>query len=134
MLVAAAVEGPPADAPPAVPVVGNCHFVGAAPSGDWSGHAGKLAAFTSGGWRFLAPTDGMCAHVKSNGTTALYRDGAWEMGALRGSQLIIGGLQVVGSRSAAIPAPTGGTTVDLEARTAIGQILAALREHGLVEM
>jgi hypothetical protein len=56
------------------------------------------------------------------------------MGALRGTQLIIGGLQVVGSRRAAIPAPTGGTTVDLEARTAIDQILAALREHGLVEM
>jgi hypothetical protein len=40
--------------------------------------------------------------------------------------------QVVGNRQAAISAPSGGSTVDAEARTAIGSILAALRTHGLI--
>lgn len=43
------------------------------------------------------------------------------------------GLKVVGSQGGAIAAPSGGTTIDLEARTAIGEILAAMREHGLIE-
>jgi hypothetical protein len=40
---------------------------------------------------------------------------------------------VVGSRATAIADPGGGSTVDSQARTAVGQILAALRQHGLIE-
>jgi hypothetical protein len=42
-------------------------------------------------------------------------------------------MQVVGSRLAAIPGPSSGATVDAEGRAAINQILAALRQHGLIE-
>jgi hypothetical protein len=38
----------------------------------------------------------------------------------------------VSPRAAAIASPLGGTTVDNEARTSIDQILATLREHGLI--
>jgi len=62
----------------------------------------------------------------------VYRAGAWELGIVRGSNLVLGGVQVVGGQAAAIPNPTGGTTTDSEARTAVGQILAALRQHGLI--
>lgn len=55
------------------------------------------------------------------------------MGTLRGNSLLIGGEQVVGARSAAISAPTAGGTVDAEARTAVGEILATMRAHGLIE-
>lgn len=41
--------------------------------------------------------------------------------------------RVVGPRQAGIASPTGGTTEDVEARTAIDSILAALRAHGLIE-
>lgn len=44
----------------------------------------------------------------------------------------VNGTQVVGARQAAIGAPTGGTTIDAEARTAIGSILTVLRTHGLI--
>ncbi len=133
MLVAAAVEGLPLAAPPASPVIGNCYIVAASPSGAWVGKAHHLAAYTSGGWRFIAPRDGLNAYVKSNGATAAYRSGAWIMGDLSGSQVSVDGVKVVGARGAPIPDPTGGAVLDTEARTAIGLMLAALREHGLIQ-
>lgn len=40
--------------------------------------------------------------------------------------------QVLTNRQSAIPNPTGGATVDAEARTAIISILTAMRTHGLI--
>ena len=76
----------------------------------------------------------MLVYVRSSSTWATYRDGAWELGTIRGASLVIGGQPVVGNRQAAIAGPTGGTIVDVEARAGIGQILTALRQHGLIEM
>lgn len=47
--------------------------------------------------------------------------------------LFVAGEQVVGARLNAISGPSGGTMVDSEARTAVAQILAAMRQHGLIE-
>jgi hypothetical protein len=132
-LVGGAVEEAPRAAPPSSPVVGACYIVAASPSGAWSGKAQYLAAYTSGGWRFIAPFDGMAAYVKASGTWATYHSGEWEIGVVRGSSLVLGGQQVVGSRGAAIVSPSGGTTADSQARTTIGLILAALRQHGLID-
>lgn len=44
----------------------------------------------------------------------------------------VDGTKVVGNQGAAIANPAGGATIDAEARTAIGLILAALRTHGLI--
>ena len=132
MIVAAAVEGPPQAAPPGSPAIGVCYIVGASPSGAWAGKAQQLAAYTSGGWRFVAPRDGLNAYVKASGATAAFRGTAWVMGDISGAQLSIDGVKVIGARGAAITAPAGGATVDAEARTVIGSILAALRTHGLI--
>jgi hypothetical protein len=53
---------------------------------------------------------------------------------LSGSALLLEGVQVVGARCSAIATPTGGATVDTEARSALDQLLGALRQHGLIEM
>lgn len=53
---------------------------------------------------------------------------------LRGSALLLDGIQVVGERRPAIPSPTGGATTDSEAQSAIDAVLTALRQHGLIEM
>jgi hypothetical protein len=127
------VEEAPRSAPPASPSVGACYLVGAAPTGAWTGKDQYFAGYTSGGWRFLPPLEGMSAYVKAAGLWANYRNGTWELGALRGGTLVLGGVQVVGSRLAAIAAPAGGTNADPEARSSIIQILAALRQHGLIE-
>lgn len=132
IVVAAAVEEPPRASPPPSPVVGSCYIVGTSPTGDWTAKAGQLASFTSGGWRYVPPVEGLTALVRSSGLCATYRAGAWDVGTLSASKLVIGGQQVVGARGSAIPAPAGGATIDVESRSAIGQILGALRSHGMI--
>jgi len=133
LLTAAAVEEGPRNSPPVTPWVGECYIVGDTPTDDWAGRSHCLAGYTSGGWRYVDPIDGMSAYVKATSTWANYRAGSWEVGTLRGAGLVIGGTQVVGSRLAAIAGPSGGSIVDPESRAAIDQILAALRQHGLIE-
>jgi len=133
LIVAAAVEELPRSSPPSTPEIGACYIVGSSPSGAWAGKAQCIAGYTSGGWRFVAPLAGMTAYVKATGVTAYYRGGAWDLGSLCGTSLLIDGSQVVGPRLAAISGPTGGANVDLESRSTINQILAALRQHGLIE-
>lgn len=134
LLVGAAVEQEPISDPPAAPVPGACYLVAEAPTGAWAGKSQTVAGYTSGGWRFLAPVEGLVAYVKSTAQFACYREGSWETGVLRGSSLVLAGQQVVGTRAAAIASPTGGSTVDNEARGAIADVLAALRQHGLIDV
>ena len=127
------MEEGPRSAPPATPVLGSAYIVGPSPTGAWAGQPQSIAVYTSGGWRFITPVEGMNLYVKANASWATYRLNAWEIGVLRGSSVELGGKQVVGSRAAAIASATGGTTVDTQARTAIDQILGALRQHGLID-
>jgi hypothetical protein len=92
-----------------------------------------VAAWTSGGWRFLAPVDGMTLQVRGSGASVCFRSGAWEIGVLRGSSVSIDGTKVLGAQQAAIAGPSGGATIDAEARAAIEAMLSALRSHGLIE-
>ena len=120
------------DSPPGDPATGACWIVGEAPDGAWAGHEGALAAWTAAGWRFVAPFEGMRAWVAESHGFALFSDGGWTVGEAHG-RLIVDGVQVVGSQAEPIGDPAGGATVDSEARAAIAGILAALREHGLVD-
>jgi Protein of unknown function (DUF2793) len=117
---------------PASPVPGQAWIVGAAATGAWAGHDHSLAVWTSGGWRFVAPFEGMTVWSLAQGMIVRRPAWAWIAGALTGSTLSLSGLQVVGARAAAIANPAGGTTIDSEARAALSSILAALRAHGLI--
>lgn len=132
VLVAGAVEEPPRVAPPGSPVAGACYIVAASPTGVWVGHAGHIAAYTAGGWRYVLPVEGMRVLVRSTAVTAAYRAGAWELGIVRAANVTVNALQVVGARGAAIADPAGGATIDANARAAIVAILGALRTHGLI--
>ena len=131
-LVAGAVEGPPRSDPPASPVLGASYIVGDAATGPWVGKSQSVAAWTIGGWRFMAPCEGMELCERTSGAKAVFRNGAWEIGNLRGSALVIDGQQVVGPRAAAIESPAGGSIVDAESRATIEVILDTLRQHGLI--
>lgn len=127
-----AVEGPAIDTPPGAPLIGQCWIVGTAPQSDWAGRAGAIAAWTESGWRFLSPQPGTSAWSKADDHWLHWTGSAWSA-LLPAAGLAVDGEQVVGSRGAAIATPSGGTTIDAEARAAVGQIIAALMSHGLID-
>ncbi|MDB5714260.1 MAG: hypothetical protein JWO15_1657 [Sphingomonadales bacterium] len=117
---------------PSAPVVGQCWVVGPAPTGGWAGQAGALAGWSGGGWRFVAPFEGMTVWSIADGLCARRSGLTWILGQLGATKLVVGGQQVVGARQAAIAVPSGGAVVDAEARIAVLAIVAALHGHGLI--
>ncbi|RYD23975.1 MAG: DUF2793 domain-containing protein [Lysobacteraceae bacterium] len=132
LTVQASVVAVGTNVPPVAPVAGNAWIVGTAPTGLWSGQARAIAGWTSGGWRFVMPREGMAVWSVADGQVARFVTGAWITGVLAGSHVSIGGVDVVGPRRAAIPDPTGGTVIDVQARATILAILGCLRGHGLI--
>lgn len=126
------VQAVAVNTPPTAPAPGQCWIVGASPSGAWAGQAQAIAGWTAGGWRFVAPVEGMLAWVVADGLWARRATSGWVLGELAASSVKIGGVQVVGARQAAVAAPSGGSTVDAEARTALAAVIAALSSHGLI--
>ncbi len=120
------------DSPPADPAPGEGWIVGDSPDGDWEDHPQAIASWTGGGWRFVAPREGLAVWLQDAGTVARYAGGAWEVGIVPCDRIMVGGVQVVGERADAIAAPSGGAIVDAEAREAIEMLLDALRTHGLI--
>ena len=131
MIGATVVAVAPA-AVPLSPAPGQCWIVGTAPSGNWAGHANAIAAWTEGGWRFVTPIEGMSVWSVADTMTARFSGSAWTLGIVTGAMFAVAGQKVVGGRQAHIVSPTGGTTVDGQARAAISATLAALEAHGLV--
>ena len=106
-----AIEGE-ANVPPAAPAAGECWLVGDTPTGAWADHAGEIASFQAGGWIYTTPRDGVRVLDRSSGQDVRYR-GGWQ-------------------RPVTPAAPTGGTTVDAEARAAIAGLVAALVAGGVL--
>ena len=131
-LHACVVEGP-TDVVPADPAVGECWIVAPDAAGAWSGQAGRLASWTAGGWRFIGPVPGMAVWNVDAGYAMRWTGEAWSSGEWPVSALTIGGQQVVGERLETVASPSGGTTIDAEARAAIDAVIVALRTHGLIE-
>lgn len=121
-----------AEIPPPAPVPGQSWILGEAPQGEWSGHGGEVAGWTEGGWRFVAPCEGMRLWLGESDGFALFSGGNWRLGEAYG-RLFVNGVQVVGPRAAAIVEPSGGLVVDAEARASILAVLDVMRAHGLVD-
>ncbi|MEK6636723.1 MAG: DUF2793 domain-containing protein [Pseudomonadota bacterium] len=117
---------------PANPVLGECWIVGVGANGAWLGHDGALAAWTAGGWRFVAPFEGMAAWSIADAMIAIRRGTDWIIGQVNAQQIRINNLPVLTARQAAITNPAAGTIIDSESRMTIDAILAALRTHGLI--
>jgi hypothetical protein len=110
-LLHCAVEGE-ASAPPATPSDGTNWLVGAAATGDWAGQDGKLACRQAGNWLFVSPRDGLRVLDRATGQQRCYL-ATWRI-------------------AEDVLEPTGGSSVDAEARAAISQLIAALRESGIL--
>ena len=109
-LLAPCVEGESAAAP-ASPSAGESWIVAPAAQGIWEGHEGSLATFVAGTWVFAAPVDGMRTFDRSSGSVRIWIEG-WQ--------------------SVTLPSePSGGSTIDVEARQAISALIAQLSNIGL---
>ncbi len=109
-LIAPFVEGESASAP-ASPEEGEGWIVGAGALDSWAGHEGELAFLAAGTWQFVAPLPGMRVFDRSTGSARVWID-EWQTLALPDE-------------------PSGGATVDSEARAAIAMLIAGLRGTGL---
>lgn len=109
-LLHCAIEGEAAT-PPTTPVEGTNWLVAASPTGAWAGQTGKIACRQAGNWLFVTPRDGMTLLNRANGQQRRYFS-SW--------------------LAPSVPAaPSGGSTVDTEARAAISSLVAALRAAGV---
>ncbi|HEY0113520.1 MAG TPA: DUF2793 domain-containing protein [Allosphingosinicella sp.] len=127
------VEEGPLSTPPPGPAAGQSWIVGPFPTGAWAGHGGEIACWNENGWRFIAPKAGMSVWNLTAGVPLLFAGGAWGTGELICSGVRVGRAKVLGERQPAVPNPSGGTTIDAEARLAIAALTAALMSHGLIE-
>jgi len=71
------LESVNASSPPGSPVEGQSWGLSAAPTGDWAGEAGKIAAYRGGGWLFLTPGEGWRAWVVDAQELQVMTGGAW---------------------------------------------------------
>lgn len=106
------VEGV-ATAPPASPVAGQGWLVEEGATGAFADRSGELAFWTAGGWRFVAPFEGMSAWRRDADVTVRRVSGAWQTGA-------------------AVSVPSGGSVIDVEARAAVESIVARMRAAGII--
>jgi hypothetical protein len=96
------------------------------------GQEGALTCFTDGGWRFIAPLEGVRVLDRTSGQMIVRRNGVWESGIVRAQEVQVSGQVVLRNRQPAIADPAGGSVADTECRSAVAPILAALRAHGLL--
>ncbi|MEM1019922.1 MAG: DUF2793 domain-containing protein [Pseudomonadota bacterium] len=131
-MVQAVVETVPDPTPPMSPIDGATYIVGASATGDWAGQEDKLALRINGAWQFVTPFDGLTVWLKFFDKTITYSSGTWRIGQVNAGEYQIDGVKVVGAQFNSISDPSGGSTVDGEARAAISSILSALKAHGLI--
>lgn len=131
-LIDGLVEGAATADPPATSSLDGLYAIATGASGAWAGQDGMLAAYSSSGWRFIAPVEGMRLIERGSGQEWRRTASGWEVGRLQAHEVYCDGQKVVGARAAPIATPTGGTTIDAEARAGLAAVLAALRGHGLI--
>jgi Protein of unknown function (DUF2793) len=91
--------------------IGKCWLIASSASGIWAGKASQIANWMGGGWRYLDPVHGMRVRLLSNDTEMLFINGDWISAPV-------------------IADPTGGTTIDVEARATIAALLSHFRVTG----
>lgn len=118
--------------PPLSPDDGAAWIVAHGGRGPWAGRDAMIAQWLDGQWRYIEPQKGMRAWIASREVEALYDGVTWQVGMLRGDAVFIGGEKVIGMRGGAIPDPSGGQVIDVEARLTLAAILTVMRQHGLI--
>lgn len=127
-----AVESQGEVGPPLSPEVGQAWIVAAPAIGAWVGREGWIAAFHAGGWAFAEASEGWLAWVRNEGVFAYRVADGWRSNAWPVKGLSVSGDAMLAMQQPAIASPAGGEVVDVQARHVLGQVLSALRTHGLI--
>ncbi|WP_181184219.1 DUF2793 domain-containing protein, partial [Prosthecodimorpha hirschii] len=64
-------------APPASPAEGAGYIVAASPTGAWTGQAGRIATWVSGGWTFTVPAAGLRVWLADEARLMVWTGSAW---------------------------------------------------------
>lgn len=132
LVVQPCVEAVGVNVAPASPATGQAWVIGDQPTGAWQDHAGMLAGWTDGGWRFLSPRPSLSVWNKAAQCRSEWDGAAWQTGRVVAREVTVAQKKVLGSQQSPIPAPTGGQVIDIEARSAVESVIAAMRGHGLI--
>ncbi|PXW78146.1 uncharacterized protein DUF2793 [Blastomonas natatoria] len=95
------------------PANGEAWIIDESATGAWTGRASQIAIFSEGGWRFARPVAGMRMLDRAAGLLRTFDGTQW-------------------LAPASVDSPSGGTIVDLEARSSLVALLTALRHAGLL--
>jgi Protein of unknown function (DUF2793) len=92
---------------------GKCWLIASGATGEWSGKQGQIACWNGYSWHFIMPTEMMRIKNTSLLADMVFVSGAW----------------ITASRILDV---SGGSVIDIEARNTINEILARLRNAGLI--
>ena len=98
--------------PPAAPQPGDAYIVAQGASGLWEGHSDAIAVWQGDHWLLQPATDGTQTFRTDTQSYALFNQG-WKVGSPQTE-------------------PSGGTTIDLQARAAIEDLCNTLRSIGIL--
>lgn len=99
-------------APPASPAEGACYRVTGTATGAWAGQEGRLAVLVAGSWHFIPPAEGMLVFDRAAAGFVIFRS-QWQPASV-------------------VAAPSGGTVIDVQARTTLTSLIAALQTMGVL--
>jgi hypothetical protein len=129
-LVALVVASRSLTVPPATPQPGACYIVPNAGGVAWGYPAGSLMYWQDSGWLAASPRDGQIVLVADE-EVMLVRKGDWQS-KWPTLGLSINGRTLLAATPAMIALPSGGGTVDSEARATLAALLAALQQQGII--
>jgi len=97
--------------PPVNPQPGDAYLVASGAAGEWLGEDESIAVYQATHWLFQPPVAGASVRMLGTGQSWIYA-GGW-------------------TTAMEPAAPTGGSTIDSEARAAIAGLISALRHSGV---
>ena len=98
--------------PPAAPQPGDAYIVAQGASGPWEGHSDAIAVWQGDQWLLQPAAEGTLTFRKDTQSYAVFKQG-WKVASPQTE-------------------PSGGTTIDPEARAAIGDLCNTLRSIGIL--
>lgn len=129
-LVGLAVVSRSLTVPPAVPATGSCYIVPAGSAAAWGQPAGSLMHWEGTAWLAQMPRDGQIASVADEAIVVVYLGGWRSNFPVAG--LTIAGRAVLAASPVAVALPSGGASIDSEARSVLAAVVLAMQQQGIL--